>query len=216
MDAEKRKSELENIDHWLDLALRERAHAEPRSGLEERVLRRLATEPAQPQFAWWPVWAAAAAIAVIVVTLALLRPNRQEQVANGQQNATGLPNARTETTKITPNQRSNTERQVPSGRDAAERNPQGPAIQPRIPAQAEPLPKLATFPAARPETTQERLLARLAGQLNAVEMAGISNDSMPLKELSIPELKLDPMEGTPPDDSQQEGFGRKDASQERK
>src|SRR6202008_1337439 len=140
MDAEKRKSELENIDHWLDLALRERAYAEPRSGLEERVLRRLATEPAQPQFAWWQVWAAAAAIVVIVVTLALLRSNRQEQVANGQQNATGLPNSRTEATKITPNQRSNTERQVPSGRDRAERNPHGPAIQPRIPAQAEPLP----------------------------------------------------------------------------
>ena len=216
MDADNRKHEVEDIHRWLDHALQERMNAEPRNGLEERVLVRLASEPTQRLFAQWPMWAGAAAIVVIVVTLALLRPNRQEQVANGQQNATGLPNARTEATKITPNQRSNTERQVSSARDAAERNPHGAAIQPRIPAQAEPLPKLATFPAPRPETTQERLLARLAGQLNTIEIASISSDSVPLKELSIPELKVNPMNGTPPDDIQQEESGRKDASQERK
>lgn len=62
------------------------------------------------------------------------------------------------------------------------------------------LPKLASFPAPRAETTQERLLARLAEQPEAAEMASFSDNEMPLNELSIPELKVSPIEGTPPDD----------------
>ena len=50
---------------------------------------------------------------------------------------------------------------------------------------------------------------------DAVE-AGLPDDGMPLKELSIPELKIDPIEGTPPDNVRRDELGRKDALQERK
>ena len=102
-----------------------------------------------------------------------------------------------------------------SARMQARNTPRAIVTQPAVRPKPERLPKLARFPAPRPETTQELLLARLATQPD-VQVASISNDAVPLKELSIPELKIDPMEGTPPDDVHRDEFGRKDGSQERK
>jgi hypothetical protein len=216
MGAENRKPESEDLDRWLDFALRERANAEPRSGLEERVLARLAAQPPKQQFAWWQVWAAAAAVFVIVLTLVLIYPRRQGQVTNEQPPAVAPKHKAGESN---PGQRQTArETRVAKDRDAAccvSKRIVAKNTPPAIHTEPEPLPKLASFPAPRPETKQERLLAELAGQPETLEVASTSTDSAPLKELSIPELKVDPMEGTPPDDGQQ-GFGRKDASQERK
>ena len=219
MGGENRKPESEDLDHWLNLALRERANAEPRSGLEERVLTRLATQPRKQQFARWQVWAAAAAIFVIVLTLALSYPRRHDQVAN-EQPPTVSPEHKMRRNELTPEQRqSATQAHAASVRDAAccvSKRMVAKNTPPAVRSEPEPLPKLASFPAPRPETRQERLLAQLAGQPEIVEVASASTDSSPLKELSIPELKVDPMEGTPPDLVQPDQFGRKDASQERR
>ena len=206
MDAENRKAQFEDLDRWLDIALRERANAEPRGGLEQRVLARLASDRPK-KFARWLVWAAAVATLVITFALAVLHPRRQEPtMASRQEPAPVLDETR-------------------HGRDAAccvsarmqaRNTPRAIVTQPAVRPKPERLPKLGTFPAPRPETTQELLLARLAAQPDAVQVASISNDAVPLKELSIPELKIDPMEGTPPDDAGRDEFGRKDASQERK
>jgi hypothetical protein len=65
------------------------------------------------------------------------------------------------------------------------------------------LPKLAAFPTPRSETLQERLLYRLAAQPDAVQSASLNLDA-PIPELSIPELKIEPMQGTPPDNWRQQ------------
>ena len=67
----------------------------------------------------------------------------------------------------------------------------------------EALPKLATFPAPRPETAEEHMLARLAARRGSYDLANASSDMVPLKDLSVSELKIQPMEGTPPDNTSQ-------------
>jgi len=225
MDAKNQRPEFEDINGWLDIALRERANAEPRRGLEERVLARLAAQSPQ-RFAWWPVWATVAAIFVIALTLAVMYPRRQERVVNGPQHTAVPPDPGAQAPKVTPHeQRSTTASTAANPRDAAccvsarmpvRATPQSTATQGAVRPEPERLPRLATFPAPRPETTQERLLAQLAAQLSVVQVASVSDDAVPLKHLSIPELKIDPMEGTPPDQVRKDEFGRKDASQNRK
>jgi len=215
MDVEKQKSGFEDFDRWLDIALRQRVTAEPRSGLEERVLARLAAQPTQ-RFGWWPVWATAAGIFVIAIILALMYPYRQERITNGQHPAAGSSGSGTQAAQSIFSQSRDTTASSVRKRMLAKTAPRLAAAQrPNLP-EPERLPKLATFPAPRPETTQERLLARLAAQPNVVKVAIVSDDGMPLKELSIPELKIDPIEGTPPDNVRRDELGRKDALQERK
>jgi len=207
MDAKNRRHESEDLDRWLDLALQERANAEPRSGLEERVLARLATEPPKRQFVWWQVWAAVAAIFVIALTLTLIYPRHQDQVAN-QQSPAVSPAHRIMPREVTTGPRQPTgEARAASGSNAACCFSKGMVVRNRptaVHAQLEPLPQLATFPAPRPETAQERVLARLTARRGSYELAGASPDMVPLKDLSIPELKIEPMEGTPSDETPHE------------
>jgi hypothetical protein len=76
----------DELDQLLDAALAKYATAEPRTGLEERVLANLRSERAQvPDRKWWrwSATAAAAAIAIVVIAFALKsgRPSHP-QVAN--------------------------------------------------------------------------------------------------------------------------------------
>lgn len=61
----------EDIDRELDAALARYAAAEPRPGLEERVLANLRAEPKQaPTSPWWQ-WSLAATAAVVLIALSL-------------------------------------------------------------------------------------------------------------------------------------------------
>src|ERR1700691_4821482 len=65
------RQNLENdvFDRELDTALEKYAAAEPRTGLEERVLANLQTEQNRaPMPAWW-LWAAVTALAVVVLVV---------------------------------------------------------------------------------------------------------------------------------------------------
>lgn len=71
------------LDELLDSALSEYSAVEPRPGLEVRLLAHV-REAAEPQARWWNVrwfWtgAVAAAIAVIVLSVLFLRPERRPQ-----------------------------------------------------------------------------------------------------------------------------------------
>ena len=191
MDAENRKPESEDLDRWLDVVLRERANAEPRGGLEERVLARLSAEPPRT-IIWWPAVAAVSVLLVVVIALVVIHPRRQEPViANKQYPAISDKSSggRDATCCV-----STTPRAV---------RPLRRHRRPESPDASDSLPKLATFPAPRAATTEERLLARLATRQGSYEIANISND-VRLKDLSIPELRIEPMEGTPPDNTPQE------------
>ena len=198
MDAENRKPQIEDIDRWLDLAIGERANAEPRSGLEERVLARLAARVPN-RIAWWPAMAAVAVLLVVTIGLVMIHSRDQKPIiANGQQPRTAS-------------------RDTNSGRDATccpstsipvSRAPRVPVRRfykhhPVIGIATDPLPRLATFPAPRAATAQERMLARLESRSGSYEIANTSND-LPLRDLSIPELRIEPLEGTPLDNTPQE------------
>jgi hypothetical protein len=60
---------------------------------------------------------------------------------------------------------------------------------------------LATFPAPQPETSEERLLARLAAQRGSFVVASLSTDLVPLKVLPVPEFTIRPLEEAPEDDA---------------
>src|SRR5438309_8343821 len=97
MDAENRMPSQEDCDRWLDTALRARADAEPRAGLENRVLARLRAEPEPRRFAWWALPIAAVAVLVIAVVLVSLYRSQQERtIANRQQPRSSSQSSRQE------------------------------------------------------------------------------------------------------------------------
>ena len=202
MDAENRSDQQRNFDRWLDSALQARANAEPRVGLEDRVLARLASE-LQRRIVWWPVMATAiAAVIAIAVAIALLYPNQPERATvhaptepanvSAVNSAPVQASSRTKTPGFSKARNSQSTRgEHASCCDLA-------PVSAVHSAEAH-LPKLASFPALRPETQQEQLLAQLANQLVArkefSEVARLSADSS-LKDLSIQELSVEPLDTT--------------------
>lgn len=202
MDAENRSSRQRNFDQWLDSALRARSNAEPRMGFEERVLARLASE-SQRRFVFWPVMATAvvALIAIAIAVALLHRPQPERAIAHATTepaNVSAVNSARVQASSTTKTLGVSKARNSQSIRGehasccalahvSAVRN-----------AEAH-LPRLAGFPAPRPETQQERLLAQLADQLVArkefSEVARLSVD-LPPQDLSIQELSIEPLDTT--------------------
>jgi hypothetical protein len=188
-----------DFDHWLDEALHARNDAEPRMGLEDRVLARLASEPQQKSFFIWPALTAFAALMVIASALLVLhqRPSRTST-------AHELPAGKPQLTNEAPVQRLGS----PSMSAAVRRAPRTRQVascclvaKERADAQGV-LPKLARFPSARPQTAQERMLMRLAARRDSYETAALEAHPE-FGEVSVPELKVDRMAGTPPDDHPQ-------------
>jgi hypothetical protein len=223
MDADNRKLQPQEFDRWLDAALLAGANAEPRIGLEERVLGRLRAEPPRKRFAWWPVLTAVTAVFVIAVALVIMhsRPH-QRTVADLQRPTASQPSSQSPVVQAGSERADNEldahRRSRRATRDAAccisttviaRREPDEDArrfgLQANsIRAGSEQLPRLATFPAPRPESAEEHMLLRLAARRDSFDVANVSTDSMPLKDLSVPEIRIDPMEGTPPDNTPRE------------
>lgn len=210
MDAENKSDQQKNFDHWLDSALQARANAEPQLGLEDRVLARLASD-SQRRIVWWPVMATAiAAVIAIAVALALLYSHQPERAIA---HATTEP-ANVSAVNSAPVQASSTTKTPGLSKARNSQSIRGEhapccnlAHLSAVRNAEAHLPKLATFPAPRPETQQERLLAQLANQLVArkefSEVARLSVDSPP-KDLSIQELSVEPLTTTSGSSSPQE------------
>src|SRR5690348_3100932 len=73
MDAENNQVPKQDFDRWLDAALRARVAAEPSTGVEQRVLARLAKEPTRRHFIWRPSFVAVAALMMIALGIILMR-----------------------------------------------------------------------------------------------------------------------------------------------
>lgn len=204
MDAENNQIPRPDFDRWLDAALRARVEAEPSPGLERRVLARLAIKPTRTHFVWWPKLAtAAAAVTVIAIAAALLRPTQPGRtIANRTTEPASDSSPATSThAGSAPGPATILKRRKPlfSGGNA-----RCCGFTPTV-AQAqrrEHLPKLPSFPTAHPETDQERLLAQLAAQISAQRrFSDIANVSLnaPAKDLSITELRIEPLDSPPAD-----------------
>lgn len=193
MDAEYKNPEHENFDHWLDAAVRARVDAEPRMGLEERVLATLATEHPRTVFSWMPL-AAAIAVAVAVSATLVVTYSR---LHSGELTAARLPIIQsTRTSPPPPMQASSTtpDRQQ-NGKITARRVAKsGGREVPRSADREHALPMLASFPAAAPRTQQERLLAEFAGGANAKQLINFSETLVPLNDIEISSLQIEPLD----------------------
>jgi hypothetical protein len=223
MDAENAKPQPPEFDRWLDTALRARANAEPRSGLEDRVLARLRAESPRKHFALWPLLSAMATVFVIAVALVILHSRQQQrtvavrQQPTGSQHSTQSPPVQARSERV--DKELDAHRHSPRATGDAACCVSSTAIARRTPDEGvrrsglqrnsahsddKQLPKLATFPAPRPETAEEHMLLRLAARRDSYDLANVSTDSAPLRDLSVPEIQIDPMEGTPPDNTPRE------------
>jgi len=194
-----------DMQRWLDAALRARVDAEPRAGLEERVLARLRSESERRRFSWWPVMSAVAAILTLAVTLALLRTSRPDpNVASGSQEPAKHSTTAADIQRTPPVLAANrTEgpmhRSHATSKDAACCISTQKVVATSAQVKDERPPMLPTFPAPRPQTDDERLLARLAARRGSFDLAAVARGSALPEELWVPSLEVEPMEGTPPD-----------------
>jgi len=149
---DQQKIERDQFERELDAVLTKYAAAEPREGLESRILANLQAERIQaPNRAWWR-WSLAAltAIVILVATLVWRIGPSQHEVMNH------IP-ATVEAPKAPTVQVASTSSSAPArANHAAIRN-----TQPHhsLPTVAAALPKLDQFPSPQPLSEQEKLLA---------------------------------------------------------
>jgi hypothetical protein len=173
-----------SVEKWLDIGLKRYGEAEPRPGLEVRILAGLRTEQARrasPLWQWWP--ALAAIVIVAAVTLPLLTrkpvPTRSIPVATYSvktgsatlgQPTVGL--RRPDTTTRSQGRRKKVQRQI-------------------APAPAKLLPE--QFPSPRPLSPQEELLLAYVKQVPAEEVAVAADRTRRAGDLQIDDLEIAPL-----------------------
>ena len=145
------------LDPALDAALANYTAAEPRAGLEARVLANLRAQPERaPHRSWWN-WRAAGAVAtVVVVALAFAwnsgRPSHPAVTANHVSPPAQSPMKE--------------EKQAVSNLSSKQVRPRQPstAVNARVKAVAAANPKLDQFPSPQPLSEQEKLLQNYVAQ----------------------------------------------------
>ncbi len=172
------------LDEKLEQALTRYAKVEPRSGLESRVLATLREAAAKRRFIWWR-WAifASGSIAAFVLAAFILdsprAPLTAHQLATSAPPAPKLAHVGRDTGRET-------------GRDTQRRKAMIPRrvttttkTQPAIAAVSTKPAKLATFPAALPPSSSERLLLAYLRRTPRQEILAQSQpDEPPLKEMN--------------------------------
>jgi hypothetical protein len=160
---ESREKHEQQLDRWIDAALKTRASSEPLAGFEERLLERVAEArrqaPARRVIPWpWLAVAAAAAVLALVAGIALLiAPNviRQNKAKPAEQVKT--PHNVTPTAPA-PSPKEYRPVQQPAPRVHQPRTVMAAARQVVEP----PVPKLASFPAPSPLTAEEAQILRMS------------------------------------------------------
>jgi hypothetical protein len=176
----------DRLDQWLDTALREYGSAEPRIGLENRVLANLAAEKTRVH-ALWPWWAFGAVAAMAAVGMVVWLGGIGHSKFVGK---TTSPLQKTDTAKE---------------QSEIKRPPLEAAAQPRArrrsakTVEATEEPRLSQFPSPRPLSEQERLLLAYVTEFPEEAAKVAHEQAQREKELEAlyPVVKLDP-------DSQQE------------
>lgn len=148
----------DELDSMLDAALAKYAAAEPRSGLEDRVLANLRAERARvPDRAWWRWSVSGALAAVIVVAVLAWRSSKTSHPV-----VENRPSATTQSTPTSAQVSSNPEKQIRkdpdrSPRFVAARRASMHRSQPKVVIAGNP--KLDQFPSPQPLSEQEKILA---------------------------------------------------------
>jgi hypothetical protein len=140
----------QSAEKWLDTALKQYGEAEPRPGLENRVLANLDAQRAQLTLRpwWWRPTAAVVAVAVLAAAGLLLRRHPEVTVKSKTANQATIAG---ETTEPEP----------PIEPAVRPRTPPGSRVRSQIRSQrALSVPRLEQFPAPAPLSEQEKILAQ--------------------------------------------------------
>ena len=182
--------ERENLaTRLLDAGLKKYADAEPRPGLEDRILSNLRAKRERVSAPrWWPTVAAVAAVLLIAITLWFARkPSRTTPTAT----ANHVPAVPTVNKQTTTGIATSVPRALSPAVSVARFQPR-----PHV-RQSAALPKLEQFPSARPLSRQEKLLLAYVQatpkeellDVTAKEQQEISN--LLVENLVIPPLDID-------------------------
>ncbi|WP_058186068.1 hypothetical protein [Terracidiphilus gabretensis] len=167
------------LDHLLDTALS--TYAEPREGLEARVLANLSARPTRR----WLPWIIALPIAACLLLLLTLYPrhDRTEPVRQAQHNPTPqmqpTPQSSTAQAALEPVR-------PPQPRTSiAHATRTAPA----------PLPKLDVFPTPQPLSSQERALIRYVAHIPEPDRRALAAaEDQPIAPLAIAAIQIHPLE----------------------
>jgi hypothetical protein len=140
------------LDRWLDGALQQYGNAEPRAGLEHRILANLesADKRARVDLGWW--WRLAVAAVMICIVVAVWMGRNVSRVAK-QSIAKVVPATRIVATTKPPEPNPALGKVATTTTHPARRR----ESRPRIPTAKEP--RLEQFPSARPLSEQEQMLS---------------------------------------------------------
>ncbi len=172
------------VEQWLDTGLKRYGEAEPRLGLEGRILARLRTEQARrasPSWQWWPPLAAIVIVAAVALPLLTRKPIPTRSVPVATYSVeTGSAALRQPTVGF---RRPDTTAQLQGRRKRIQRQ--------IAPAPAKPLPE--QFPLPRPLSPQEELLLAYVEQVPAEEVAVAADRTRRASDLQIDDLEIAPL-----------------------
>ncbi len=180
-------------ERWMDAALRRTAQAEPRPGLEQRILAQLAAAENQPaQAPWWrfpmfrfalPVMAAALVL-VLVLTLSRHATNAPAVNTAGTTAVQARPQSPPSTTVSANASPAATVRSSPQRTRRTQRKPQRGSMVVALSA-----PRLEQFPAPSPLSEQEQLLLRYLQRTPVTEIAAVIAENRRFEEERLRELE---------------------------
>lgn len=147
------------IDEWTDRALTQYGQAEPRPGLENRVLARLQVERERStgrKWRWQPALAAVTAILTISISLFVTRGHRHNpRLPIAKENSAPVEVSRPDTSAAS----------KPHIQEAAKQRPHSRVPRHALQSAHAPAPaRLDQFPSPEPLSEQEKILARYVQQ----------------------------------------------------
>ena len=198
-----------NTEELLDRALEHYRAAEPRPGLEQRVLAELEAAPAKKTD--WNRWllplTASVLAAALLFALLIDRPGQPTKITTPEQIAESRP---AEPAPVVPSEEvlPAVPKPVPATATASVKAVRKPAPRPAVRAAAQP-PRLSTFPTPRPLSEQERLLLGLVQSANkggslAFFVKNRKKERLTVSAISIRPLEIRPL-GARNTDSEEQG-----------
>jgi hypothetical protein len=182
----------DDLDRFLDSALATYADPGPDSGITQRILARVAAEPARRQSWRWLPWAVAAPVAAGLLSLFMLsgsKPVHRPTEGGNQARVVQPPYSRTGGERSTSNLRLGPARQAQVSRPHSKSG--GPAIA----VKTEPLPKLDVFPTPQPLSSEEQALVDYAAHATKSERQSLIDVQQQMDApLTIAAITIQPLE----------------------